>query len=136
MGAKLSAVEMTAVEREIVERIAAVKLRLRFDKVVLRLVSRLKAALAEVVQEDQTVIFTVAAPIRLPAKTSAALESVVRSGLSGGELDGVIQGNPVQIRLVRGVQSSMPRVVGFVHDPESSASLILVLAESCLLERR
>ena len=136
MGAKLSAVEMTAVEREIVERIAAVKLRLRFDKVVLRLVSRLKAALAEVVQEDQTVIFTVAAPIRLPAKTSAALESVVRSGLSGGGLDGVIQGNPVQIRLVRGVQSSMPRVVGFVHDPESSTSLILVLAESCLLERR
>jgi hypothetical protein len=55
----------SAIEREIIERIVAAKIRLRFDKAVLRLVSGLKAALAEVIPEGQTLIFTVTAPIIL-----------------------------------------------------------------------
>ena len=124
-----------AIEREIAERAAAAKLRLRFDKAVVRLVGRLKAALAGIVPEDQTIIFTVSAPIRLPAKTAAALESVVRGGLPGSELRSIVHGNQVQVRRVTGVPSAMPRVVGFVHNPESDAGLILDLARSRLLER-
>jgi hypothetical protein len=41
----------SAIERKIIERIVAAKVRLRFDKSVLRLVSGLKAALAEVIPE-------------------------------------------------------------------------------------
>jgi len=125
-----------AIEREIAERAAAAKLRLRFDKAVVRLVGRLKAALAGIVPEDQTIIFTVSAPIRLPAKTAAALESLVRDGLPGGELRSIVHGNQVQVRRITGVPSSMPRVVGFVHNPESDAGLVLDLAKSRLLERR
>lgn len=122
------------VEMEIAERIAAAKLRLRFDKAVLRLTARLKAALAEIVREDQAVIITVTAPIRLPAKTAAALESLVL-GLSGCEHRGFVHGNQVRIRQVTGVASVMPRVVVFVHNPDSDADLILAMAESRLLER-
>jgi len=136
MSAEVPAVEAATIEREIAERIAAAKLRLRFDKAVVRLVGRVKAALAQVVPEDQTIVFTVSAPIRLPAKTAAALESMVRSGLPERELRSIVHGNQVQVRRVTGVPSSMPRVVGFVHNPESDAGLILDLARSRLLERR
>lgn len=60
--------ETATIEREITERIVAARLRLRFDKVVLRLIDSLKVALAEIVLEDQTVIFTLTAPIKRPRK--------------------------------------------------------------------
>jgi len=122
MSAEVPAVEAATIER--------------FDKAVVRLVGRVTADLAQVVPEDQTIVFTVSAPIRLPAKTAAALESMVRSGLPERELRSIVHGNQVQVRRVTGVPSSMPRVVGFVHNPESDAGLILDLARSRLLERR
>jgi hypothetical protein len=120
------------VEREIKERIVAAGLRLRFDKVVLRLIGSLKAALAEIVPEDQTVIFTLTAPIKLPAKTTTAIEGLVREGLPGSEVRIVVHGNHVRLRRVSGVPAEMPRVIGFVHNPESDASLILGFAEARL----
>jgi hypothetical protein len=134
MSTELRAVDTATIEREIAQRIAAAKLRLRFDKAVLRLVGGLKATLARVVPEDQTIIFTVSAPIRLPKKTAAALESVVRSGLPGSEFCSIVHGNQVRVRRVTGVSAYMPRVVGFVHNPESEAGLILDLTVSRLLE--
>ena len=53
MNAGSSAVETSMIELEITERIAAAKIRLRFDKSVVRLVDSLKATLAEVVPEGQ-----------------------------------------------------------------------------------
>ncbi|HZC17114.1 MAG TPA: hypothetical protein VE309_10165 [Caulobacteraceae bacterium] len=135
MSAKSPVVEPATIERKIAEQAAAAKLRLRFDKVVVRLVGGLKAALTGVVPEDQTVVFTVTAPIRLCAKTAAALESMVRGGLPDSELRGVIHGNDVRVRRVTGVSPCMPRVLGFVHNPESDADLILGLAEARLLGR-
>jgi hypothetical protein len=135
MSAESSVTEPVMIEREIVERIAAAKLRLRFDKVVLRLIGGLKAALAEVVPEDQTVIFTLTAPIKLPAKTAAAIEELVRNGLHDSEVGTTLHGNQVRVRRVAGVPAEMPRVVGLVHNPESDASLILALAEARLLGR-
>lgn len=125
--------ETAEVEQEITDRIAAAKLRLRFDKVALRLINGLKAVLAETVREDQAMIFTVTAPIKLPAKTAAAVEALVRDGLPAGEVHKMIHGNQIRLRRIAGVPAEMPRVVGFVHNPESNPDLILALAEARLL---
>jgi hypothetical protein len=46
-------IDADAVEREIVARLTAAKLRLRFDKVALRLVDGLKAALGSLVRKGR-----------------------------------------------------------------------------------
>jgi hypothetical protein len=122
----------SAIEREIIERIVAAKIRLRFDKAVLRLVSGLKAALAEVIPEGQTLIFTVTAPIRRRAKMAAALEALVRAGLPNGDVRSTVEENDVRLRQVIDVPAHMPKVVGFVHTLESDAGFILALTESQL----
>ena len=124
--------EAAAIEQEIIARLSAAKLRLRFDKVALRLVDRLKVALAGLVPQDQAMVFTVTAPIKLPAKTAAAIEGLVHQGLPAGEVHGAIHGNQVRLRVIAGVPAGMPRVVGFVHNPESSSDLILDLTEARL----
>jgi hypothetical protein len=121
-------------EREIAERIAAAGVRLRFDKVALRLVYRLKASVADIVPDDQCIMFTVTAPVRLPAKTGAALQCMLRA-VHTDELRRIVNGNEVRARRVTTVPTDMPRVIGFVHNPESNAGLILDLAESILGER-
>lgn len=121
------------IEQEIVERIKGAKIRLRFDKVVLRLVSRLQAALTNVVPDGEAVIFTVAAPIRLPARTIAVLESLVRN-IQPGEHRELVHGNQVRFRRLTEVPQRMPKVLGFVHDPASDAGLILDLAQARLFE--
>jgi hypothetical protein len=135
MNAGAPTTKPSMIEREIAERIAAAKIRLRFDRSVLRLVNGLKAALAEVVPEGQAVIFTVTAPIKRRAKTAAALESLVRGGMPSDELCNTIEDNEVRLRRVTGVAAHIPKVIGFVHNPESDAALILALAESRLLGR-
>jgi hypothetical protein len=105
-------VDADTIEREIVERIKAAKLDLRFDKVVVRLVGGLKAALADVVPQGRAVVFTVAAPIRLPATTAAALENLARNCPPGGERRETIYGNPVRVRWLTGVPPRMPKALG------------------------
>jgi hypothetical protein len=124
--------ETSNIEREIAERIAEAKIRLRFDKSVLRLVSGLKTALADAVPEGQTIIFTVTAPIKRRAKTATALEALVRSGLPNGDVSDTVEDNHVLVRRVTDVPHQMPKVIGFVHNSESDADLILRLAESQL----
>ena len=119
------------IEQEIAGLLAKAKLRLRFDKVVVRVVGRLKAALADIVPQDQTVIFTITAPIRLPGKTATELESLARRG----EFSGNVHGNQVRVHRVTGVPSTMPRVIGFVHNPDSDSGVILAMTESRLLGR-
>jgi hypothetical protein len=114
------------------------KPRLRFDKVVLRLIGGLQAALREAVPEDEAVMLTVTAPIRLPAKTAAALESRIRDGLARrsakAEVAETIHGNRIRLRFVKGVPAQASRVIGFVHNPETDPEVLLHLAQS-LLER-
>ena len=52
-----SLIDADTVEREIITRLRAAKLRLRFDKAALRVVGRLKIALAGVVPEGETVVY-------------------------------------------------------------------------------
>jgi hypothetical protein len=135
---------LTVAEKRIAVQIAAVepglaepaKPRLRFDRVALRLVRRLRAALSEVVADGEAVVLTVTAPIRLPAKTAAALEARVRDGLAGRpaqmEIKAAICGNQVRARLVKGVSKRSSKVIGFVHNPESEPEVLLDLTRSML----
>jgi hypothetical protein len=133
-SAKSPVTEADTVEREIIARLKAAKLRLRFDKVALRLVGGLKAALASTVPEGQTVVFTISAPIRLPGKTAIALEAMMRSAPPDAQRRDIVHGNEVRTRwLIRGVPKRMPKVMGFVHSVDSDASAILALAEARLL---
>ena len=134
MAANSPAVDADAVEREIIARLTAAKLRLRFDKVALRLSGGLKAALASAVPEGQAFLFTISAPIRLPGKTAAALEKLARSEPQEGERPEIVHGNEVRLRRLRGARKAMPRVLVFVHNADSDASAILAVAEALLLD--
>ena len=136
MTAPLPAIETSAIERDIIKQIAAAKIGLRSDKSVLRLVNGLKVALAEAAPEGQTIVFTVTAPIRRRAKTAAALESLVLAGLAIGKVvRDTIHDNQVRLRRLTRVLPCMPKVIGFVHNCETDAELILALARSRLLAR-
>jgi len=121
------------IEQDIAELARRGNLRLRFDKVALRVVRVLQSTLAEVVPEQQAVLFTVSAPVKHPAKTIAALEILVRGSFSCGEIKDTVHGNKVRFRRVTGGSGRVPRVLGFVHNPETDPDLLLDLAESRLL---
>jgi hypothetical protein len=113
---------------------AASPLRLRFDKVARALVERVRGAVRDLVPESKTLIFTVTAPIRLPSKTAAALEDKIRDALARRparlEIKDSIHGNHVRIWLVPSTASRAPKVMGFVHNPETDPKLVLAMARS------
>jgi hypothetical protein len=133
VAAKSPVTNADTIEREIIAQLKAAKLRLRFDKVALRLVGRLKAVLACVVPEGETVVFTITAPIRLPGKTALALENMAR-GAPDAERREIIYDNEVRIRRLREVPRHMPKALGFVHNAESDGGVILALVEERLLD--
>jgi len=114
----------------------AAKPRLRFDKVVVRLLEGLRATLGRTVPDGTTVLLTVTAPIRLAAKTEASIEDRVRALLARGSRrrDGpaTIHGNRVRIRIWSGGPRRGPRMIGFVHNPETDARLLLDMSEEWL----
>lgn len=130
------AVEVTAIEQRIAAQGDLTKPRLRFDRVALRLVGALQAALSEFVPDGEAVILTVTAPIRLPSKTAAALETKVRDCLARRsapvEAKDTICGNQIRVRLVTGVSRRMSKVIGFVHNPDSDPDVLLCLTQSLL----
>ncbi len=112
------------------------KPRLRFDRVALRLVRELQAALSGSVPDGEAVVVTITAPIRLPAKTAASLAGWIRDCLAGQprrtELKDTIYGNQIRVRLVTGVSGSTSKVIGFVHNPDSGPNVLLGLTQSML----
>ncbi len=133
MTAKLRVLKTNTIEREIGEAAQAANLKLRFDKVARRLSDDLKTTLAGILPAGQNVLITVTAPIKHPAKTAETLQNIVRAGLARGELCKAIHGNQVRVRPIAHVATNMPKVLTFVHNPESDARLILDIAESRLL---
>ena len=85
---KRVAVEVTTIKQRIADRGGLTTPRLRFDRVALGLVRRLQARLCESVPDGKTVILTITAPIRVPAKTAAALENKIRTSLAPVRADG------------------------------------------------
>jgi len=96
--------------------------RLRFDKVALGLIARLQATLCDHVPGGQTLLVSVSAPIRLPAKTAAEMDERIRRWLAGvvepSEFRCTINGNEIHVRLVSGAPHRSSNVLVFVHNPE------------------
>jgi hypothetical protein len=103
--------------------------RLRFDKVATRLLEHLQATLGETVPDGMTVLVTITAPIRLPSKTAASLEDKIQTllgrGSPGRDEKDTIHGNRVRIRLLRDKSGRAPKIMGFVHNPDSDPLLLL-----------
>lgn len=114
----------------------AAKPHLRFDKGVTRLLERLRVALGETVPDGTTVLLTVTAPIRLPAKTAAVLEDKIKTllgrGSPGRDEKDTIHGNRIQIRLLRGYSERAPKMIGFVHNSDSDPLVLFNMSRELL----
>jgi hypothetical protein len=131
VNGKRVAVDIATLKRRGTSHGNAPKPRLRFDKVVAWLMERLQATLGKTVPDGTTVLLTVTAPIRLPAKTAAALEQKVqaflgRRALRHGvrDLKTKMHGNLVRIRELRHGFRRAPRMIGFVHNPDADPLLL------------
>jgi hypothetical protein len=133
---KRIAVEVTTIKQRIADRGRLAKPRLRFDRVALGLVRRLQATLCEFVPDGKTVILTIAAPIRVPSKTAAALEDKIRTYLARRsaqmEASDTIHGNQIRVRLVKGGSRRTSKVIGFVHNPDSDPEVLLGITHALI----
>jgi hypothetical protein len=136
IAGKRIAVEVTTLKRRTAGGGGLTKPRLRFDRVALGLVRRLQAALGESVPDGKTVIVTITAPIWLPSKTAAALESKIRDCLARRsapvEAKETIHGNQVRVRVVKGGSRQASKVIGFVHNPDSDPDVLLDITQSLI----
>lgn len=109
---------------------------LRFDKVVARVLARLDRGIAASVPKGVTVLVTITAPIRLPTKTAAAIEERTRQLLSRSAVKrdalSTVHGNRVRIRVVRHKTPRAPRLMGFVHNPDSNPLPLLKMVTNAL----
>jgi len=132
------AVEVTTTKQRIADRSGLTTPRLRFDRVALRFVRRLQEALSASVPDGRTLILTITAPIRVPAKTAAALEDNIRTRLARqsaqGEAKHTIHGNQIRVRLVKDGSGRTTKVIGFVHNPDSDPDVLFDITVS-LIER-
>jgi hypothetical protein len=96
--------------------------------------NRLKSTLEGTVPEGMTVVVTVTAPIRLASKTAAALEDRVQTLLGSKRRDvkDTIHGNDIRIRLVSHAAKRAPKMIGFVHNPETDPLLLLKMTSDLL----
>jgi hypothetical protein len=130
------------IEKDLVEAVlrgpglSAASLGLRFDKVVVRVLGRLRSFAEADGAAGATILVAITAPIRSPAKTVEDLEALIvdRRGVGDGciRADAVIQGNGVSLRLVDGAPAGAPKLIGFVHNPDAPAQRLLDLAEAWL----
>lgn len=128
---------MTNTEKEIAQEIArangvsVTKLGLRFDGVVVRLLGSLRASLAQE-KRKETVVMTITAPIRFPAKTAVELAGEIRnllaSGARGKDHSTTVFENRVCIRIVPAPSRSSAQFIGLVHNPDINAVSLLDLA--------
>ena len=127
---------VTAIEARAARRARITRPRLRFDRVALGLIARLRAVLHEAVPVHETVLVTVTAPIRLPAKTAAAMaeriRSLVATRAAPARLADRIHGNDIQAQILKGGTSRTSRLIGFVHNPDSDPTILIEVTRSLL----
>jgi hypothetical protein len=131
LDGRLIALEIVALGQK-AARDDSVRPRLRFDRVVLRLFADLRAAVSDVIAQDQAVIVTVTAPVRMGGKTAEAIADRIRGGHRRGDVNATIHGNQVQLRRIARVPKQMPKLIGFVHNPETDPGPILNLMQAML----
>lgn len=128
--------EVVAVESQVRRGSKAVPPRLRFDRVVLEVFERLRAALHGELPTGVTAVVTLTAPIRLASRTTAAVEELIRALVAGklarGQVKKTIHDNEVRIRIVRGRKASTSPLVGFVHNRDSDPTILFDLTQALL----
>jgi hypothetical protein len=136
VAGKRIAVDITTLKGRGTGQGKAARPRLRFDKVATRLMKRLQSALGATVPDGITVLLTITAPIRLPAKTAASLEDKIQillgQGSPGRDEKDTIHGNRVRIRLLRDESERAPKMIGFVHNSDSDPLLLLNMTRELL----
>jgi hypothetical protein len=136
VAGKRVAVDITTIKQRGIGRGNATKPRLRFDKVATGLIERLQATLGQTVPDGITVLLTITAPIRLPAKTAASLEDKIQTllgrGSSGRDERDTIHGNRVHVRFLTFQSKRAPKMIGFVHNADSGPLLLLNMTRELL----
>ena len=131
-----------SVDKEIAEAVAASgdtttsRLGLRFDRVVVRVLHRLALFVDCNAPKGLAVLLTLTAPVRVPKKTAVALErevaALLQNRFSEIERSVVLHGNRAELRLVERPPTGGRALLGFVHNPNVDAVVILNLAERWL----
>lgn len=133
---------MVNVEKQLAHAILATdglgasKLGLRFDRVVVAVLSELRNFAESVSPKHLTVLVAITAPIRLPAKTVHDLQRDIGELLLSrgpvGDRIAAVRGNDTRLRLVAPAPEMAPRLIGFVHDRETRPETLFDLAERWL----
>lgn len=129
---------MKLIDKIIAEKIAEEnnltigKLGLRFDKVVVRLLSNIRDSVTEDIPGKTSVLFTITAPIKLPSKTESEVrrhidESLNHKGKYSEQALTVFQ-NKVLIRKIKVPITQSIKFAGFVHNQNSNPKQLLDLA--------
>jgi len=109
---------------------------LRLDRVALEVVSRVRTAIQRQVPADRTIVVTISAPIRLAAKTAAALSSRVLNRVSGRARAERslhrIHGNRIEIWILQGGIATTSKLVGFVHNPDVDPRIFIEVTRALL----
>ena len=133
---KRIALVATAIESRAAPGAKARKPRLRFDRVALGLIDRLRTAIDGSVPDGLTVMATITAPIRLPARTAIAMEQRIRrliaTRAAPARVTATIHGNEIQVHLLKGGTARTARLIGFVHNPDSDPAVLIDVARSLL----
>jgi hypothetical protein len=133
---KRIAVDNTTLKQLGIDQANAANPRLRFDKVATGLIERLQETLGQTVPDGMTVLLTITAPIRLPSKTAASLEDKIqmRLGLGSPSRDekDTIHGNRIHIRFLTDQAEKAPKMIGFVHNPDTDPFLLFNMTRELL----
>lgn len=134
---------MEFIDKNIAEKIAikngltTKKLGLRFDKVVVQILSNLRDNIKDEIPHGTVVLLTITAPIKLPSKTeneiSKQVEDLLNLEIQSTKRFTVFQ-NEVSIRVIKVPKNQTEKFIGFVHNPEQSAEQLLDFAALWLLE--
>jgi hypothetical protein len=143
--AKPGFVVLANIEKDIADEIlrangaGASRLGLRFDRVVVAVLGDLRSFAETAAAGRATVLVTISAPIRLPAKTADELKREIGArlaeGAPRGDLSATVHGNSVRLRLVDLSPGGTPSLIGFVHNPDRAPEPLLDLAERWLRGR-
>jgi hypothetical protein len=136
IAGKRIAVEVAAPEAGLFRRSRPKAPRLRFDRVVVGLLGRLRVALAERVPQRTTAVVTITAPIRLASKTAAALEEMIgrlpRARSARRAVRKTVNGNQVRVQIMRSGGTSRSPLAGFVHNRDSDPGVLFDLTRALL----
>jgi len=109
---------------------------LRLDRVALEVVSRVRTAIQGRVPDKRTIVVAITAPIRVAAKTAAALSSRILSRVSGRARAERslyrIHGNSIQIWILQGGIGTTSKLVGCVHNRDVDPRIFVEVTRALL----